>query len=385
LAPAHSVHELPPRAAALAQQGIGDGLHFGVQVHASIHGRIVIDAALGEARPGMALSPETINLWMSAGKPVGAVALAQLRERGLLDWDRPVAAWIPEFAARGKAAITPRHLLTHSGGFRLAPGLRPDLSLESRIRRVCEAPLEPHWEPGRTVGYHPETSWHIVGELVRRIDGRPYEHYVREEIFLPLGMENCRFALADEVQARLGDRMGWMFKRNGDGPLIPNGWESPESAARCIPGATGRGPARELVRLYEALLAGGRRGEARILSPAAVAELIAVQFENVEDKTFRHRLNWSMGLLRNGGEISANTVPYGFGLRASPLAFGHGGRESTMALADPVHGLALAVIFNGMPGELAHQRRMRAMLTTLYEELGLRGDAIRTGHAEVCL
>src|SRR4051812_2709614 len=112
-----------PRTLHLIQQGMARGLHLGAQVYACLRGEVIADLALGDARPGVAMSSDTIMPWMSCSKPVGAVAIAQLRERGVLDFDDRVAHHIPEFAANGKDAITVRHILTHTSGLRApAPG-----------------------------------------------------------------------------------------------------------------------------------------------------------------------------------------------------------------------------------------------------------------------
>ena len=91
--------------------GIRDGLHPGAQLYASLHGEPVAAAALGEERPGVLLTPDHLMLWLSSTKPVPAIAVAQLWERGLLELDDPVARHLPEFAAHGKEGITLRHLL----------------------------------------------------------------------------------------------------------------------------------------------------------------------------------------------------------------------------------------------------------------------------------
>ena len=64
------------------------------------------------------MTTEHLMHWFSAGKPFAAVTLGQLWERGLCGLDDPVAQHLPEFAQHGKEAITLRHVLTHTGGFR---------------------------------------------------------------------------------------------------------------------------------------------------------------------------------------------------------------------------------------------------------------------------
>src|ERR671930_293297 len=109
-----------PRTFEALEHGRATGWHVGAQLYASVGGEVVADAALGLARsaPEVPMRTDTLMLWMSATKPVAAVAVAQLWERGLLDLDDPVAKHLPPFAARGKEPVTIRHLLTHTGGFR---------------------------------------------------------------------------------------------------------------------------------------------------------------------------------------------------------------------------------------------------------------------------
>src|ERR1700722_19795159 len=114
----HTLEKLPATRAAILD-GIGAGTHLGAQLYVSLRGEAQADAALGESRPGRELRRDDLMLWLSSTKPVAAVALAQLWERGLLEIDDPVVRHIPEFAAHGKSAITLRHLLTHTAGIRL--------------------------------------------------------------------------------------------------------------------------------------------------------------------------------------------------------------------------------------------------------------------------
>ena len=89
------------------------------QVYASLGGKVAADFGLGEARPGVPMTADTLMLWQSAGKPITAVAIMQQVERGKLALEDPVARHIPEFAEHGKGDITVWHLLTHTAGLRL--------------------------------------------------------------------------------------------------------------------------------------------------------------------------------------------------------------------------------------------------------------------------
>ena len=103
----------PERTTAVLEQGRRERLHIGAQVFASIGGVACVDLALGEARSGAALTPDSLMLWMSSVKPVAAAAVLQLRERGLLQLDDPTNAQNHRAARRFLAADTPREKLYH--------------------------------------------------------------------------------------------------------------------------------------------------------------------------------------------------------------------------------------------------------------------------------
>ena len=95
--------------------------------------------------------------------------------------------------------------------------------------------------------------------------------------------------------------------------------------------------------------------------------LTSRQLVGVYDQTFEHRLDWGLGFIINSAEYGRDTVPYGYGPYASKETFGHGGNQICIGMADPKYGLVIAVIFNGLPGQEAHQKRMNATLGAIYE------------------
>src|SRR5436305_12531231 len=154
-----------------------EGVHLGAQLHVTLRGEVVADAALGENRPGEPLTPDHLMLWLSATKPVAAVAVAQLWERGRLELDDPVARHLPEFAAHGKEKITLRHLLTHTAGIRMLDTGWPAASWEEIVARIAASKPEPRWVPGRKAGYHLASSRFILGQVVRRLSGLPFHRH----------------------------------------------------------------------------------------------------------------------------------------------------------------------------------------------------------------
>lgn len=360
-----------PRTPALIRQGMEEGLHLGAQGFVFLDGETVADFAVGEVRPGEPLSTDTLMLWLSSGKPVAAVAVAQLWERGRMNLDDPVMRHLPAFGQNGKEPVTIRHLLTHTGGFRPPEAVWRAAPWDEILQGIYDAPLEPGWVPGRDAGYHIASSWYVLGEIVHQLDGRPYADYVREEIFLPLHMWDSWVGMPPEERHAYGNRIGTVYDTSRrDLDPLPF-WTSEEALAVSRPGGNAVGPIRELGRFYEALLNRGEWQGARILRPQTVEALTARHRVGVVDKTFRHVMDWGLGFIVNSNQYGIDTVPYGFGRHASPRAFGHGGQQSSVGFADPEHGLAVALAFNGLPGEPRHNRRIREVLTALYEDLSL--------------
>src|SRR6186997_1885646 len=102
----------------IIERGITERLHLGGQIYVSVRGDVVANEAFGESIPGRAMQPDDLMIWLSSTKPIAAVAIAQLWERKQLDLNDPVVKFIPEFGANGKEAVTIRHILTHTAGFR---------------------------------------------------------------------------------------------------------------------------------------------------------------------------------------------------------------------------------------------------------------------------
>ena len=363
---------LSERVQALLAEGVEQGHHLGAQICVIHDGREILHTALGEARPGVAMTTEHLVHWFSAGKPVAAVALAQLWERGLCALDDPVALYIPEFAQHGKEAITLRHVLTHTGGFRSRVDLDwSDEPWQENIARVCAAKPERAWAPGRKAGYHIASGWYVLGEVIRRIDGRPFDQYAREEIAVPLGMNDTWFTLSQDRFRAYGDRLAPMFDTEGAKFAMVEFWCGESGASRLLPGASSRGPIRDLVRFYSMLLDGGQVAGGRLLLPQTVEALVARHRTGLYDHTFGHLVDWGLGFIVNSGVYGLGTVPYGYGRHASARTFGHGGHQSSTAFADPEFALIVALAVNGMPGRAIHHRRFLDLLSVLYEDLGL--------------
>lgn len=349
----------------LLEDGLAQGIHLGGQLYVSSRGSLDIDLAFGESRPGIPMSEDTLMLWLSASKPITAIAIAQLFEQQKVDLNAPLAQYIPEFTGPGKEAVLLRHILTHTAGIRLADKLSPDLPWDEMIARICQTPLEPDWIPGEKAGYSTSAGWYLLGEIVRRITGQPVDEYAREKIFLPFGMTNCWLRLPFEQYKTYGDQLGLMHSTAGSNPY-PLPLQDAAGLAQCRPGSSGRGPARELARFYEALLDGGKG----IVKAETIELFTQRRRTGLYDYTFLHTLDFGYGFIVDSNQYGPETLPYGYGRLCSKFTFGHSGAQSSCAFADPKHNLVVAWVLNGMPGDRPHNTRARELNTAIYHDLG---------------
>jgi CubicO group peptidase (beta-lactamase class C family) len=177
--------------AALARN-LDSGEELGASLVVDLDGDIVVDLWGGfcdEART-VPWSEHTItNVW-STTKTVTSLAALMLADRGDLDVDAPMAKYWPDFGAAGKQDILVRHVMSHASG---VSGLDQPAAVEdlydwpaATARMAAQAPW---WEPGTASGYHALNYGHLVGEVVRRISGKPLRQFVAEEIAGPLGAD----------------------------------------------------------------------------------------------------------------------------------------------------------------------------------------------------
>jgi CubicO group peptidase (beta-lactamase class C family) len=340
------------------EQGIADGTQPGAQLYVSQGGETVVDAALGEARPGVPMTPDSLVTWFSMTKAITAVSVAQQWERGNLDVEARVVHYIPEFGAHGKDAITLRHLLTHTAGIPNADGILEAKpwreSNADSLARIYDARLD--YEPGTRAGYHAAAGMTVLGEVVARVSGKPYADYVRAEIFEPLGMHDCWVGMPEEWHAAYGDRIAHMFNTEGDAPFALGFVDTPRAVANPMPAGNGRGPIRQVGRMYEALLHGG------LLDPVTVAAVSARHRTEMLDETYGIVVDYGLGLAID---------TFAMGRHSSRRAFGHGGHQSSVAFCDPEHDVVLALVCNGMPGRERHNARLDAVSTAAYVDLGI--------------
>ncbi len=260
----------------------------------------------------------------SSGKSLEAITLAMLVDRGLLDFNAPIADYWPEFAANDKHATTVADLMRHEAGMAaFETSLKPEhLHPEQIQANVIGSIIEQHdqkFRPGsgNEREYHAVTRGWIANEVFRRVeaDGRTMGQFLRDEISSPMGAD-VYIGLNDDELERLnpvallgfGYQFGQSFVPRAMGrkielnfaQMIAKIWrlrgglkgrtrarapvpiegmqrltiiDSPAVAKGETPSAGAKASARGLAKLAAAMANTGRLDEHEVMSEAAHATL----------------------------------------------------------------------------------------------------------------
>src|SRR5246127_3548676 len=251
----------------------------GVQVAGYLGDDLVVDGWIGEADSrGTAVSGSTLFPIFSVTKGLAATAIHLQAERGLLDYESPVAAYWPEFKANGKQDITVGQLLTHQSG---APQLPAGVTAERLqdwdwcVENI--AALEPILPVGSSAYASLSYGW-LLGELIRRTDPahRGFARFAREDILEPLGIADFYVGMNGRQHDRVAELITTSTLRADPPPLrelaMPPAvepcvlWNNPVLYDAVIPGAGGIANARSVARLFAMLAGKGMCGGGRIIS-----------------------------------------------------------------------------------------------------------------------
>jgi CubicO group peptidase (beta-lactamase class C family) len=348
------------------------GAFPGGQIAVRRRGRLVLDSAVGTARglrpaerePRQAVDPRTRFAVFSATKPIVALAVAMLEERGVIDVAAPVARYFEEFGRNGKRGITVLDVLTHRAGV-LTPDLlrRPGDWADRDKVRAALADAEPAWPRG-TLAYMPyEYGW-ILAEVIQRAAGRPLGDFVAEEIAAPAVIPGLRFGAATDELPRLA-RAYWLGTRRtmvGEIDLSQTFEDTnnlPEVLTAFVPGAGVICDAADLAAFYDVLAQRGvtRRGE-RLISAEMLRRYTSLHVSGL-DRSNRVRLRVARGFLLG------SRGPSVYGWWGTQRCFGHAGAFCTQGWADPDLGLVVALVTNGNRGALDSLQRFAPLGSAL--------------------
>jgi CubicO group peptidase (beta-lactamase class C family) len=354
---------LAERVLKLVDRQITAGDQVGVQVAAYRHGKPILDLAAGimgaeDTRP---VRGDTHFNCYSTTKGVAALAVHMCADRGLLDYDAPVAKYWPEFAQNGKDRVTVAQAMSHQAGLHATPSpLTADFitDWDAGIKWIAEG--VPAWAPGTATGYHAITYAWVAGGIVQGASRTHIKDFIAREIAAPLGMSDEMFVgIPDGVEHRLAtlielDDSDFSTTMPVDIPAdadffkaMPreNDFSFNDMRIRkaCIPSANGHFTARALARMYGALANGGEIDGARLVTKERIAHIQKVYTDAPDRVLIDMPLPKGVGFMM-GGEILGVTSAYG----PRRTAFGHSGAGGSTAFADPDTGLAMAVTINKM-------------------------------------
>ncbi|MFC1713652.1 serine hydrolase domain-containing protein [Candidatus Poribacteria bacterium] len=338
---------------------VDDGKLAGLITVVARRGRIVHFERFGmmDKESDKAMAPDTIFRIYSMTKPITSVAIMMLYEEGRFQLNDPVSKFIPEFKdlevfvketesglelAESKPEMAIWHLLTHTSGlsygwdqnspvdamYRKAATLGGSKTLKDMIQKLGEIPLAN--QPGDAWRYSMSTD--VLGYLVEVISGQPFDVFLKERIFEPLGMVDTGFYVPEEKHHRFAAIYG---PAEGGGIQIidpPVGREFEKPATLFSGGGGLVSTAADYMRFAQMLLNKGELDGKRLLGR-----------KTVELMTMNHLPE---------GFHPMDLIAFGFGLGfgvaidvASPRglgsigAFGWGGAAATNFWIDPEEGL----------------------------------------------
>jgi CubicO group peptidase (beta-lactamase class C family) len=338
-------------------------------------GKLVYWKAFGQAdrEAGVAMPRDAIFQMYSSTKVVTSVALLMLMEEGRLRLEDPVSRYLPDFkdarvavhkpgeAQRfvPRAAGTPpppfdtvpavrdltiRDLMTHTGGLVSSDPRRVGMdapvrakgeSLESHVAKLAKLPLD--YQPGTRWSYSPLAGCDVLARVVEVVSGMPFDRFLHDRIFAPLGMNDTYFDLPPEKRSRL---LPVYWKRSGGWVRLP-----PEATAAGtggdanVSGSMGLvSTARDFLLLHQMLLNKGELNGHRLLGTRTVEQMAT---NHVGD------------LYRGEGAYAVPMHGHGFGLLVQVVldpvegntgrsagAYGFGGYLGTMDWTDPKEEIA---------------------------------------------
>ncbi|MET9337713.1 serine hydrolase domain-containing protein [Nonomuraea sp. NPDC003804] len=366
-----------------------------------VDGELVADlwGGVADRRTGRPWAADTPVLTYSCTKAITATVTLLLVERGQLALSTPVKEIWPAFSAAG---VTVEHLLTHQAGL---PVIEEQVPVEEygdhaaiAARLARQSPL---WEPGTAHGYHALTYGFLIGEVVRRVTGKPVADLVAAEIAGPLGLDMWLGAPDEILPAVARLSAGDPAPSPADTPPArPSGPAAPRprpavppagpAAALSAAERAARDPyslmnralgnpgvhrlkgganhpavlragwpamglvstARALSGFYRALIAG------EILRPDTLADAVRPRVAG-PDRVLHIGTAFGLGFMTS----SESFAPF------APTAFGHTGLGGFLGLGDPARGVAIAYTMNMLSATFAATTPAWELAAAVYDAL----------------
>ncbi|MCV7008501.1 serine hydrolase domain-containing protein [Mycobacterium gordonae] len=321
-----------------------------------LDGQPVVDVWKGWAdRDGkVPWSADSAPMVFSATKGMAATVIHRLADRGLIDYDAPVAEYWHAFGANGKANMTVREVMKHTAGL---SGLRGATQEELLDHVLMEERLAAA-SPGRLLGqpaYHALTFGWLMSGLARAVTGKDMRVLFREELAEPLGTDGfhlgrppagsptraAEIIMPQDIAAnrlltcavqRIANQFSGGYRSmyfpgvikavQGDMPMLDGE----------LPAANGVVTARALARMYGAIANGGEVDGTQFLSRRLVAGLTGEKIRQRDRNLF----------IPMAFHLGYHSLPIG---NVMP-GFGHVGLGGSVGWNDPETGVAFSVVHN---------------------------------------
>lgn len=348
---------------ALCETAVREGRIPGVVALVARKGKIVYHKAFGLAdnEAGRALKPDAIFRIASQSKAITATAVMMLWEEGRFRLDDPISNWIPEFknaqvltgyneldgswtGEPAKREITLRHLLTHTSGigYGVIDGderfqklyaqagvvdlfTTEPVTIAESVKRLATLPL--HHHPGEQFTY--SEGLDVLGRFIEVVSGLPFDVFLREHLFGPLGMDDTAFYLPAEKADRL---VAVQKPEEGKWVRYPVTFYDPDypirGAQSFFSGGAGLcSTAKDYATFLQMFLNGGELGGVRFLSRTTVDTMMREQVARELWGGDTRYYGLAFGVLTEAGVAR--------GGEGSPGTFDWGGYFNTQYFADP--------------------------------------------------
>jgi CubicO group peptidase (beta-lactamase class C family) len=346
----------------IVDAGIREGVYPGAALVIGRHDTVLFAKAYGHLTwrsqsPAVSVDDTFWDLASLTKVVATTPSLMLLVERGKVGLDTPVVRYIPEFNGPGTAAITVRHLLTHTSGLRGTLLLRDAPDSATALRMVFTT--TPVVAPGSRMVYS-DLNAILLGEIVQRVSGQPLDLFVTREVYVPLGLDQqMMFRPPKRLEPRIAPTGLW----HGH-PVA--GIVNDPNAARLggVAGHAGLFATAAALRRYAQfmLLEGSAPpGGPRILKRETVRQFTQVAVAARRGAGAR-TLGWEA--LPTGEEVSSA------GTLLGPRSYGHTGWTGTSLWIDPDRDLFILLLTNR-----AFDPRTRRSFTKLHEIRGRVADA----------
>lgn len=345
--------------------------HTAAQLVVIADGDCVLDAAVGTTHLKEPFERSTLSALYCAAKPLVAVATLKLIADDELSLDDRLGDVVDGLDVLGAPWISERtieQVLGHTAGLHVMNTVLARI-LPERSREGWLVASEPPvaWRFGTDRAYAEFGGWYLLGKAIESLTERPYEDFVTDEVLVPYGVDPDDLVVRfDEPRfERLHDRISATYDLTMDQPVPLLAEVGPETACEWNPAFGTYGTMSALATFYQGLLAD--LDGADVVLPAALLS---------DATTARLPINHDVILDRDAGFGLGFMTPLSshfFGDRPSDRAFGHAGQGGTsFAMADPDHGIVLAVLYNaGLDADTALSFRRVNLVDAVYRALGI--------------